>query len=370
MKTRFVFFLCLLLSASLNVQAQVQFGVKAGLSTEQLAGQNLTFSADGFQDLTLAMKEADYGIQAGAFLRIPLSKSVFLQPELLFNSNSNTLELDDPNQDEVAVIKDNYQHLNVPLLVGVKLGPLRAQAGPTGNFFLHSANDLTDRDGWDATFDSFNVGYQVGGSIDIWRFTVDARYDGNFGGDDATFSFAGQDLALDRTPSRWVFTLGLPVRGEVAATPLLWYLGKAALPLVITCGDRRRLLGVLYVSITCGDRRRLLGIQPPRTRPLPIRQVEFSLSKGEGCIAAKPHFSDVTPLLRGGRGYHELAAKRTGSFQLTGPGERSPRNTRRRTLRALFTHWLRRFSIRQSRFRGQSLIQSLIDQGGEAARKQ
>ncbi len=214
MKIHFVFPLLLLLFATVGLQAQVQFGLKAGLSTEQLAGQSLTFSADGFNDLTLAMKEANYGIQAGLFLRVPLSKSVFLQPELLFNSNSNTLELDDPNQDEVAVIKDNYQHLNVPLLLGVKLGPLRAQAGPTGNFFLHSANDLTDRDGWDATFDSFNLGYQVGGSVDIWRFTVDARYDGNFGGDDATFTFAGQDLALDRTPSRWIFTLGYRFGGK------------------------------------------------------------------------------------------------------------------------------------------------------------
>ncbi len=34
----------------------------------------------------------------------------------------------------------------------------------------------------------------------------------------------------------------------------------------------------------------------------------------------------VTPLLRGGWGYHEVAAKQTGTRRIAGPGERSPRS--------------------------------------------
>lgn len=201
-------FLFLFLGISHSIAAQFEFGLKAGLATEALQGQSLKISGEGVNDLSLALKEADYGIQAGIFLRIPLGEKLFLQPEFTFNTTEANFELDNPEQNETFIFSERYNNVDIPFLVGYKLGFLKLHAGPVGHLYFDKGGDVITQEGWSEAFDNFNLGYALGGAIDISRLTIDLRYDGNFSKFGQTFSFAGNDFAVDEAPKRWIATIG------------------------------------------------------------------------------------------------------------------------------------------------------------------
>lgn len=203
----FLFFYIFLLATTI-VSAQVEFGIKAGLSTQSLQGQDLQLNSNSASNLLLSLEDAEYGIQAGIFFRFPLSEKVFLQPEITFNSTTANFRLNDPNQNEAFVFEERYNDINVPLLLGYKLGFLRLQAGPVGHFYLESMSDLGSQEGWNEVFDSFNLGYALGGAIDIGQFTIDLRFDGNFSRFGQTFTFLGDEFTVDQAPRRWIATVG------------------------------------------------------------------------------------------------------------------------------------------------------------------
>ena len=96
--------------------AQVKFGLKAGISTTDLSGQ------DAIQDnLTVELKNADYGVHFGAFLRAQ-GGIFFIQPEVTFNSLTANYEVD--NFSSKDVFSEKYSNLDIPVLVGLKLGPV------------------------------------------------------------------------------------------------------------------------------------------------------------------------------------------------------------------------------------------------------
>lgn len=209
MHIRFSFLLCsLLLLAATSLRAQVEFGLKAGLSTQALQNQDLQLNGDGINDLLLRLEDADYGIQVGVFFRFALSEKIFLQPEITFNSTTANFRLDDPNQNEALIFQERYNDINVPLLLGYKLGFFRLQAGPVGHFYLDGMSDLASQEGWDDVFSSFNLGYALGGAIDLGKFTIDLRFDGNFSKFGQTFTFLGDEFTVDQAPRRWIATVG------------------------------------------------------------------------------------------------------------------------------------------------------------------
>ena len=203
MNHKLVFLLPFLL-LSLTGFAQVEFGLKAGLATSSLEGESFSFSREGRQDLRFALEDADYGFQFGALLRIPLTGSWTLQPEVTLNSAKTTFRLDDPDQQTSEVFDERYNDVNVPVLLSYQLAFLRLQAGPVGHFFVSSTSDLEDRDGIDRTFDTFNLGYALGGAIDIGPLTFDVRYDGNFAKYGETFTISGEEVDIDQAPKRWI----------------------------------------------------------------------------------------------------------------------------------------------------------------------
>ncbi|CAH1001798.1 hypothetical protein LEM8419_02705 [Neolewinella maritima] len=203
MNYKFVFLLPLLL-CSLSSFAQIEFGLKAGLATSSLEGESFSLSREGRQDLRVALEEADYGFQFGALLRIPLTPNLTLQPEVTLNSAKNTFTLEDPDEQISEVFDERYNDVNVPVLLSYKLAFLRLQAGPVGHFFVSSTDDLRDDAGIERTFESFNMGYALGGSIDIGPLTFDVRYDGNFAKYGETFTFRGTEIDIDQSPKRWI----------------------------------------------------------------------------------------------------------------------------------------------------------------------
>ena len=204
MTKRTAIFLPLLLLSCLTY-AQIELGLKVGLATESLEGERFTFNQAGGEDLRFALEEAEYGFQFGALLRLPLGEKLSLQPEVTFNSAKTNYSFTDgaPEPTQVA-FEERYNDVNVPVLVSYKLAFLRLNAGPVGHFFLSNTNDLRNQDGLDRTFESFNLGYALGGSIDIGPLTLDVRYDGNFAKYGKTWTYQGNDFRIDQAPKRWI----------------------------------------------------------------------------------------------------------------------------------------------------------------------
>ncbi|MBK8702989.1 MAG: PorT family protein [Saprospiraceae bacterium] len=203
-------FICLILVMSaLAVQAQLRVGLKIGLSTTDIQGEDLSIlEPGGAQRFRLALEEAKYGIHGGVVIRWQINKFV-LQPEVNFNSSSAEYQFDDlQNPSNSGIRTEKYQNLDIPLLLGVKFGPLRLQAGPVGHVFISSVSDLADVDGFKDRYESLTFGWQGGLGLDLWKFMLDLRYEGNFTKYGDHISFFGNDYNFDDRPARFLFSLG------------------------------------------------------------------------------------------------------------------------------------------------------------------
>jgi len=189
---------CLTLTAS----AQVKFGIKAGLSTSDIGGKDFVQ-----EDLTLKLKNADYGLHFGAFLRAQ-GGLFYIQPEVNFNSLSAEYEISDISG--TNVFKEKYSNLDVPVLVGLKLGPLRAGAGPVGHINIGKSTSLDSNDTpiVSSDYDKLTFGYQAGLGLDIWRLNFDLRFEGNFQNQGEHISIAGTQVNLSENANRMTFSVG------------------------------------------------------------------------------------------------------------------------------------------------------------------
>lgn len=195
---------------SLQLSAQVKVGFKTGISTDQLESEQIFVnSIDELQDLGIAIGDASYGIHGGLFIQGKIGRFI-IQPEFLFNSNSIDFVVSDLQNGEIveSIKTESYQHMDIPIMLGLKFGPLRLQGGPVGHVFLNSTSELFDISGFDQKFDEFTWGYQTGVGLDLWKFMFDVRYEGNFDNLGSHFSIRDQDFQFSQTPARIVFSLG------------------------------------------------------------------------------------------------------------------------------------------------------------------
>ena len=206
---RYLLLLVGLLLCSSFLFGQFRAGLRLGLSSTQIEASDFTiFNKAGVDTLSMALEEANYGIHAGLVFQIRINK-LYIQPEVLFNSNSityNVTDLDDP--DLPFVLKEEkYQYLDIPVLIGTKFGPIRLQAGPVGHVYVNSVSELTDFDNYEALFANLTLGYQAGIGLDIWNLSLDVRYEGNFTKLGDHFTFYGEEYSFDQAPARFLFSL-------------------------------------------------------------------------------------------------------------------------------------------------------------------
>jgi len=194
-----------------SATAQVKFGVRGGLSSTDLKPGNFIFTnPDDLEAFTLSTKEAKYGYHLGIFLQAGGEK-IFIQPEILFNSSSVDYSLESGMAGELVtnVFNETYQNIDIPIMLGFKLGPLRLQGGPVGHVHIDSSSELTDFQGYEEKFKPFTYGYQTGIGLDFWKFVIDVKYEGNFSKFGDHFTFFGSQYNFDNRPGRIVASLGI-----------------------------------------------------------------------------------------------------------------------------------------------------------------
>lgn len=204
-----IIFVLLIFSAFTGmVSAQFfSFGIKGGLNYSKLAFDDTNVTS-GSTTYSLKEDEAFQGFHIGVMTRIKVF-NVFVQPELLFNTSGGKVLIESTSGPaEVRQIK--YNKIDLPVLVGLKLGPLRVNAGPVASAVLSSDSKLEEIiPGLKSESKNATIGFQAGVGLDILKMiTMDARYEGGLSrlGDKLTVS--GTDYAFDSRSSKWLISLG------------------------------------------------------------------------------------------------------------------------------------------------------------------
>ena len=183
--------------------SQIKFGLKAGASTATVP----TYTTSGTNNIE-ALKNAAWGFHAGAFLRLTLL-GIYLQPEVVFATNSY-----DYNVTQVGVTElknQKFNRLEIPVLLGFKLGPLRINAGPSADVQIGTPKALINDPNFKEMYRGATFGYQAGVGIDLLKLiTLDARYGGSLSGKfgDAV-TIGGQNFKLDSRQPSFILSVGL-----------------------------------------------------------------------------------------------------------------------------------------------------------------
>ena len=122
------------------------------------------------------------GYQLGAFARI--GRTIFLQPEVYFSAKEVNVDVLNSLTTNQGVVGFSQKSLDVPLLLGVKLGPLRVMAGPVATYAISASTnpDAAVKSYFSGTpqdvINRSNFSYQAGVGFDILNLSLDLRYEG------------------------------------------------------------------------------------------------------------------------------------------------------------------------------------------------
>jgi hypothetical protein len=171
------FIIAALALVSLSASAQVAFGIKAGFVSSLGFDQNWTFNAENLKIKT----DQAYGFDAGLMLRA--GYRFYGQVELNYHFVSSLNEIGQMVEDTFNGKKSQSiteQSINIPVMAGVKLVDtknfnLRLMVGPTFNFNIGKDGALS-MDGVDSKLNICSFGLDCGIGMDIWVFSLDARY--------------------------------------------------------------------------------------------------------------------------------------------------------------------------------------------------
>lgn len=189
---------------------QIEFGLKAGVSTLDLTDRELSVTSASAQELKLAIADANYGFHFGLYSRVKIL-NIYIEPAILFNSSQINYTLQEGIFDENIVTTtktEKFEKLDIPVLVGIKTGFLRLQAGPVARVHINSISDLTDIDGYSQRFKSATYGFQIGAGLDILKARIDVNYEGNLSKVGDHIVIDGESYTFGESPSRIAVSLG------------------------------------------------------------------------------------------------------------------------------------------------------------------
>lgn len=194
--------------------SQLKFGIKGGVSTTSLTMNDIKTVTSGSSTYTVeAISTAKYGFHGGAFVRLTIF-GVYIQPELLFSTRTNEYTVKDKNNplpSGTYVAKQNFNKLDIPVLVGLKLGPLRLNAGPVGSLLINSPKAIITNPDYKNNYNRMTIGYQAGVGFDLLNIlTFDLRYEGNLKKyQNQIQNKVGTKYNLDDRPNAFLLSVGL-----------------------------------------------------------------------------------------------------------------------------------------------------------------
>lgn len=215
MKKKVIVSVIALLTVVGTANAQfLRFGIKGGLTSSNVKFDKTTFTS-GTNTFIAKQGDAKYGMQFGLFGRIQVL-GVFIQPELLFSHSQGEVLLADVNANQVYTETQKFNKVDIPVIVGWKIGPARIGLGPVASYMLNEKDGLKDKlsdlagETTKNNFKNATFGYQVGVGLDILsKITLDVKYEGNLSKLGSGITLGGTNYSFDQRNPQWIFSVGV-----------------------------------------------------------------------------------------------------------------------------------------------------------------
>ncbi len=166
------FYLAVLFSLSTALNAQLDFGLRAGVGLAKAGISDFESAQQAIQDMEDAERELSF--HAGLYFKID-APAFFIQPEVIFSQINQSINADQVGTGDLRSLELDLSRVDIPLLIGTDFGPLRLMAGP-----VYSAN-ISDLSGNVSTdLESGTFGYQIGAGLQFSKLIIDVRYEGAF----------------------------------------------------------------------------------------------------------------------------------------------------------------------------------------------
>jgi hypothetical protein len=201
--------LSIALMMSISTFSQIKFGFRAGVSSSTIKAGDIVTSQ--YQVSTLS--NTKIGFQFGLMSQISLF-GAYLQPEMLFTSTGGEVQVRDisngVNAGMTTITSQKYNKLDIPVIIGMKFGPARLGLGPVASIILNKPSDLVDPNGtsFASKFNSATFGYQLDMGLNIWKFALDLKYEGNLSKLGSGVNIGGTERNFDSRNRQWIFGVG------------------------------------------------------------------------------------------------------------------------------------------------------------------
>lgn len=200
-------------SLSLASAQFFSFGVKGGLNYSSLKFDKVRDISSGNTDYHLSSDESFQGFHIGVMTRIKVF-NFFIQPELYFNTAGGKVlieELDGQTVSTEYVKQVKYNKIDLPVLAGVKFGPLRLNAGPVASVILSEDSEIGDIiPDLNTLSKSASIGFQAGAGLDILKFlTLDYRFEGGLSKWGDQLKIGGEAYPFDSRANMHLISVGI-----------------------------------------------------------------------------------------------------------------------------------------------------------------
>jgi len=185
-------------------QAQLKFGIRGGIGSS-----NIILKEFDSPDYKLDYKSSQVGFHFGVVSQLKLGMFV-LQPELLFSTVRTDLSYTDlTGTDPIEQIgKQSFNKLDLPIIAGVKFGPLKLQAGPVASVVLSSKSDLLKENGIEQAYNGMTIGYQAGLGLELGSLLLDVKYEGSLSKFGDGITIGGESFNFDQRINQLILSLG------------------------------------------------------------------------------------------------------------------------------------------------------------------
>ena len=198
-----ILLMCLAFGFSQISNAQIDFGVKAGVNYNN--NGDATTLKDTGNDV-IAGAKAKSGYHAGIWFRgkLPIV-GLYLRPELVYTQVKSEYTTGNNTSDY------DFKKIDVPVLIGKKfLGVANAFIGPSFQYIID--NDFKLADATTDEFDKFSVGLQMGVGVEFGRLGIDVRWERGLSSSEANFASNSLNLnKVDNRTNQIIFGLSLKI---------------------------------------------------------------------------------------------------------------------------------------------------------------
>jgi hypothetical protein len=203
---KIVFLLVLVILCFQSFARNAKVGIKGGLYFSTLPGD---ISANIDNSTLFALHESNTGYHFGLVGSF-VFPGFFVQPEILFTGTGHYMQFqseDVPQSEEFFT--QRFQHLSVPILMGMKVGPVKIGAGPVFSVLLNQFNDSDRFSDITMNIKDSTVGYQLGIGLQFGSILLEGRYESNLSKFGDGVSVGGQLFEFDLRPRQTILSIGL-----------------------------------------------------------------------------------------------------------------------------------------------------------------